>query len=631
MAINLSQQRFLQPLRSNILGSYDLAVQALKDVAAEIAKENAISSKADGSTIVARYTDGSVVKSIFGIYEHSTKKITIYSHDDEKLQGLLNGIDGRLDVIQGESNVEGSIKKAVADLLGDAAEGYNTLGKLEDKIQALDGAVGEGGSVSTQIQNAINGLDATVSTVIEGETHLVDVEVVEVDGKLTSATLNESKLNEELQAIEKSVTDEETRAKGAEDKIEASIGLGEDGSHIATEGNYTKEATTIVGEIAALDAQVKVNADAIAAEATKAREEEGKLAEAIANVSAAAKSYSIVEVKENLGANIEKAYQLQETVGENSVLVGSLIEIQKDDSLVSVALVDATGKEDEKGQYLQFVYNLSDGTQKEVTIDVTHFLAESEFKNGLQVSESGEVSVKLAEGSESFLSVGEDGVKLSGVQDAINAAVKGEKERAELAEKGLSDRLVALESGDNSVAKQIEKAVTSLDSTATSTNGNFVNITVVEEDGKLTSASVDESGLNTEIAAIEKSVTDEAAKAREEEGKLADAIAAEKSRAEGKEAELAAAIATEKSRAEGVEEQLGKDIAAEKSRAEGKEAELAAAIAAQSAAAKTEVVQGGTNSMLSVTPSIQNGEGQDGHTRYTVDLLDTWDCGTFTA
>ena len=35
--------------------------------------------------------------------------------------------------------------------------------------------------------------------------------------------------------------------------------------------------------------------------------------------------------------------------------------------------------------------------------------------------------------------------------------------------------------------------------------------------------------------------------------------------------------------------------------------------------------------MLSVTPSIQNGEGQDGHTRYTVDLLDTWDCGTFTA
>ena len=35
---------------------------------------------------------------------------------------------------------DGSIKKAVSDakteLIGDAAEGYNTLGKLEDKIQA---------------------------------------------------------------------------------------------------------------------------------------------------------------------------------------------------------------------------------------------------------------------------------------------------------------------------------------------------------------------------------------------------------------------------------------------------------------------------------------------------------------
>lgn len=618
MAINLSQQRFLQPLRSNILGSYDLAVQALKDVAAEIAKTDA-SSKADGSTIVARYTDGSVVKSIFGIYEHSTKKITIYSHDDEKLQVLLDGIDGRLDVIQGESNVEGSIKKAVADLLGDAAEGYNTLGKLEDKIKALDGAVGEGGSVSTQIQNAINDLDATVSTVREGEIHLVDVEVVEVDGKLTSATLNESKLNEELQAIKTSVTNEETRAKGAEDKIEASIGLAADGSHIATSGNYTKEATTIAGEIAALDVQVKANADAIADETSRAKEAEEALQDAIDAVSAAAKSYEIVAIEGDdlaaLGTNVKEAWKL---VDEDKAQAGATIKIYKDSSLKSVAL---------SGQTLNFTYILADGSEDTVGVDVSSFLAESEFADGLQVVDHV-VSVKLAEGSESFLSVGEEGVKLSGVQNAINAAAKVEKDRAELAEKGLSDRLSALETGDNSVAKQIENAINDLDSEETG-DGTYVDVTVKQVNGEITEVSVDESGLNTKIAAIEKSVSDEQTRALTAEEQLGKNIAAEIQRAEGAEAELEQAITDEKSRAEGAEAELGQAIADEKSRAEGKEAELAAAIATQSAAAKTVVVGTETNKMLTITPSVADGEGQDGHTTYTVDLLDTWDCGTF--
>lgn len=43
-----------------------------------------------------------------------------------------------------------------------------------------------------------------------------------------------------------------------------------DGSHVKATGNYTKNATTVVGEIAALDTQVKANADAIAAERTRA-------------------------------------------------------------------------------------------------------------------------------------------------------------------------------------------------------------------------------------------------------------------------------------------------------------------------------------------------------------------------
>lgn len=46
-------------------------------------------------------------------------------------------------------------------------------------------------------------------------------------------------------------------------KVEKNVGLGADGSHTPTSGNYTSSATTVVGEIAALDTQVKKNADNI--------------------------------------------------------------------------------------------------------------------------------------------------------------------------------------------------------------------------------------------------------------------------------------------------------------------------------------------------------------------------------
>ena len=49
------------------------------------------------------------------------------------------------------------------------------------------------------------------------------------------------------------------------DKVEASVGLAADGSHTKTSGNYTSGATTVVGEIAALDAALKTANDTIAA------------------------------------------------------------------------------------------------------------------------------------------------------------------------------------------------------------------------------------------------------------------------------------------------------------------------------------------------------------------------------
>lgn len=96
----------------------------------------------------------------------------------------------------------------------------------------------------------------------------------------------------------------------------------------------------------------------------------------------------VVKVTEGLESNVKEAYQLQDKDG---VVVGAQINVYKDSSLKGVELVD---------QKLQFTYILESGEESVVDVDVTSFLAESEFKNGLQVTD-GVVSVKVAEDTDS--------------------------------------------------------------------------------------------------------------------------------------------------------------------------------------------------------------------------------------
>lgn len=159
--------------------------------------------------------------------------------------------------LNGDKTTNGSVAKAVADakkaLLGDAAEGYNTLGKLEDKIQALD----------------VKATKAHTEVVAKADGHVRVTVADSTDGTHKVVTVSENDI-----ASASALTTEVNRAKAAEDKIEASVGLAADGSHVKATGNYTKNATTVVGEISALDTQVKANADAIANEITRAKDAE---------------------------------------------------------------------------------------------------------------------------------------------------------------------------------------------------------------------------------------------------------------------------------------------------------------------------------------------------------------------
>lgn len=181
--------------------------------------------------------------------------------------------------LNGDKTTTGSVAKAVADakaeLLGDAATEYNTLGKLEDKIQALD----------------VKATKAHTEVVEKTDGHVRVAVTDSTDGTHKVVTVSENDI-----ASANALTSEITRAKGAEDKIEASVGLAADGSHAKTTGNYTKDATTVVGEIAALDTQVKKNADAIAAEKTRATGEEKRITDTVIGVSKLGAGKSVMDV-----------------------------------------------------------------------------------------------------------------------------------------------------------------------------------------------------------------------------------------------------------------------------------------------------------------------------------------------
>ena len=108
----------------------------------------------------------------------------------------------------------------------------------------------------------------------------------------------------------------------------------------------------------------------------------------------------------------------------NGVQLGDSIKIYKDQSLVSITLEDNNGS-GKTGQYLKYTYIDVNGDTQSTYVNISSLLVEAEFKSGVTADSNGIVHGVVDSASESFLTVGADGFKLSGVQDAINSAING--------------------------------------------------------------------------------------------------------------------------------------------------------------------------------------------------------------
>ena len=119
-------------------------------------------------------------------------------------------------------------------------------------------------------------------------------------------------------------------------------------------------------------------------------------------------------ITEGLGENISKEYAL---VGaDGSTELGARIQIEKDRFLKSATYSEDTHK-------ISFVFNLADGTESTTEVDLSGLVDVYTASNG--VSKVGsEFQGVVDPNSESFLTVGANGFKLAGVQDAIDSTVE---------------------------------------------------------------------------------------------------------------------------------------------------------------------------------------------------------------
>lgn len=290
-------------------------------------------------------------------------------------------------------------------------------------------------------------------------------------------------LNSEISDRKKAIKAESDRAKAAEQQESKSRSDADDAikSLLSAE---TSRATTAENDLS--DRITSENSRATTAENTitnnlnseisdrkeaiKAESDRAKAAEQAMQANLG--SITIAKVTSD-DATIAASYQLQ----VNGEAKGTTIDIAKDQSIKDINVLDMNATLNDNGTIkagnpvgstaLCISYILADGTYKLAKLDYSRFLEETEFSNGLEVN-NHKIYVKVDQLSESFLTVSSAGVKIAGVQNAINTAVDAERVAREAECKQIKDSIT--QSGQGSTvaldaeikrAKEAEATITS--------------------------------------------------------------------------------------------------------------------------------------------------------------------------
>ena len=317
---------------------------------------------------------------------------------------------GALSESTGSSVFHTMTQKAITDAI--SSSNSNSSNQF-DKIEASIGLANDGSYVKTE------GDYTSDATTIFGAIDALDSSLKSEE---TDRIAADNALQDAINAEASARTAADNALQAEIDKTQTNIGLNADGTYTQrTDSNYINEATTVVGAINELDeAFIQTTSDLqdyvqdyvdnmnvseigqSGSYISSVKQENGKLAASTKVLVDAnddvltftengiTSTISIAKLTESevaaLGTNVKDAYKL---IGKNNEQLGQTIKIYKDQSLKSVTFDGDT-------QELVYTYIVSHGSESVVRVNVSAFLTEEEYGNGLQVI-NHVISTKLGE------------------------------------------------------------------------------------------------------------------------------------------------------------------------------------------------------------------------------------------
>ena len=340
-----------------------------------------------------------------------------------------------------------SVLSGVANTVGDANGG------LVKKVADLEVALGEGGSVASQITSAIEGLDATVGSTTVAEGKHVAVQVIEQDGKITAVNVNEDDIASA--SVLSGVSSKVTKLIGSDTDMSARAIVQDEVAKQLKSENITESFDTLKEMAEYLSSHPQTVTDM--------------------NTAISGNTNNILELQQTLSG-----YSPENTVAS---VIGSL----------------STTVGDEKSGLVKKVADLEValGEGGSVASQITSAIEGLDATVGsTTVAEGKHVAVQVIEqdGKITAVNVNEDDIAsasaLSTVANTVGDANGG-------LVKKVADLEVALGEG-GSVASQITSAIEGLDATVGSTTvaeGKHVAVQVIEQDGKITAVNVNEDDI----------------------------------------------------------------------------------------------------------------------------------------
>lgn len=433
------------------LGNVDNTSDANKPVST--AQQAALDQKVDkveGSSLV----EDTEIAKLKGLSEQSVIDAAIAdakkagTDADDHLKAITGQTSGIYVPNEGSEYISGATSLNDADKLLAAQ-----IKKNADDISALTG--GEGGSISTMIETAINNLingaseDYDTLKEIEDAIKANDVKSLSFEPSTRILTLtkgNESTVTVEIplatasQAGLMSSTDKQALDKAVSDitNIQSQVTANK-----VVAGDNSVEVTT--GESTSIKVKLKADSNALkldpenglyvdeAALSAYTGTDAIKVSDKAISLTIKAEDKVLSQSADGLLANINLTWSTSDglkLIGKDGAEIATIpaADFIKDGMLKNVELVELSEGEDTNpegladGTYLKFTFN-ADAGDKVIYVNVTSLIDIYTAGNGIELSGKA-ISVKIdASGETKYLTVGSDGLKLSGIDSAISTAV----------------------------------------------------------------------------------------------------------------------------------------------------------------------------------------------------------------